>query len=170
MVRSLLKKLLGKKTVASNTISIIPPTSAPTGATFTVAGPTGASGTNGIIYNGTAATSYTSMGMIYSSAAPTTTYTTANVTWQGSNWNGHADIQAENAHLSGDVIIKGKSLTTTLSGVSDSLAKIEQRLAIIHENPGMEEKWEELRKLGDEYRRVEAEILSKEKVWKILQD
>jgi hypothetical protein len=61
----------------------------------------------------------------------------------------------------GDVKIKGKSLTDTLN-------KIEERLAIIHCNEALEEKWEELRNLRKAYMELEAEIIEKEKMWVIL--
>lgn len=65
------------------------------------------------------------------------------------------------AEFEGDVKIKGKSIT-------DTLDKIEQRLAILHPNEKLEEKWLELKKLGDMYRELEKDILSKEKIWEIL--
>lgn len=63
--------------------------------------------------------------------------------------------------LEGELRIKGKDLNKIISD-------IEQRLAILHVNPGLEEKWQELKNLGDQYRALEAEILEKERMWKVL--
>ena len=65
------------------------------------------------------------------------------------------------AEFEGDVKIKGKSLSETLN-------KIEERLAILHPNEQLESKWEELKKLGDAYRALEKDIIEKEKIWETL--
>jgi len=65
------------------------------------------------------------------------------------------------ANFEGDLKIKGVSL-------SDTLAKIEERLAILRPNEVLEEKWEKLKELGKAYREMEKDILEKEKIWKIL--
>ena len=66
-----------------------------------------------------------------------------------------------NAEFDGDVTIKGVS-------ISETLEKIEDRLAILHPNEELEEKWERLRELRREYSELEKDILEKEKIWKIL--
>jgi len=65
------------------------------------------------------------------------------------------------AQFDGDISIKGKSLNETLT-------KIEERLAILHPNPKLEEKWEKLKELSKQYRELEAEIIEKEMIWNIL--
>lgn len=65
------------------------------------------------------------------------------------------------ADFEGEVTIQGKSLT-------EMLDKIEERLAILHPNPELEDKWDELKELGKRYKELEAEIIEKEKVWAIL--
>lgn len=65
------------------------------------------------------------------------------------------------AEFEGDIKIKGKSLVKTLE-------QIEDRLAIVHRNEALEEKWEELRELARKYKALEQEILEKEKMWKLL--
>lgn len=60
-----------------------------------------------------------------------------------------------------DIQIKGKSL-------ADTLAAIESRLAILHTRPDLEERWEKLRILGDQYRAMEQEVLEGEKLFEIL--
>ena len=66
-----------------------------------------------------------------------------------------------NAEFDGDIKLKGKSLDETLT-------RIEQRLAILHVNTRLEKKWKKLKELGDQYRELEAEIIEKEEIWKIL--
>ena len=66
-----------------------------------------------------------------------------------------------NANFEGDIIIQGKSL-------GDTLASIESRLAILHPNIELEEKWENLRGLRQAYVELEREIIEKEKMWAIL--
>lgn len=65
------------------------------------------------------------------------------------------------ANIEGDLKLKGKS-------IKDSLEKIEERLAILHPNEELEEKWENLRGLRKMYMDLEAEIIEKEKMWSIL--
>ena len=65
------------------------------------------------------------------------------------------------AEFDGDLKIQGKSLL-------ESLDNIEKRLAILHSNKKLEEKWERLKALGDMYRELEAEIIEKEEIWSIL--
>ena len=99
----------------------------------------------------------------------TGTYTLTNTNGTGGtlglDWNIAPQKQVlhvqGDAEFEGDVKIKGKSLT-------DMLDKIEERLAILHPNEKLEEKWLELKKLGDMYRALEKDILEKEKIWETL--
>jgi hypothetical protein len=75
---------------------------------------------------------------------------------QGSTLNVKGDADFE-----GEVKIKGKSLT-------EMFEKIEERLAILHPNPELEEKWDNLRALRNAYMELEAEIKEKEAMWGIL--
>lgn len=65
------------------------------------------------------------------------------------------------ANFEGEVTIKGKSLT-------DMFEKIEERLAILHPNSELEDRWDELKELGKRYKELEQELIEKEKVWAIL--
>ena len=57
-----------------------------------------------------------------------------------------------------DIEINGESLV-------DMLKAIEQRLNILKPNEQLESEWEELRALGDQYRKLEAQIQAKMKTW-----
>lgn len=63
----------------------------------------------------------------------------------------------ETATFEGDVIIKGKNLANTLE-------EINKRLNILTVDPELEGRWDELKRLGDQYRALEANILSKERL------
>lgn len=67
------------------------------------------------------------------------------------------------AEFEDDITIKGKSLSKILDG-------IEKRLAILHVNEQLENRWQELKELGDRYRELEADIISREQMFKTLKD
>ena len=77
------------------------------------------------------------------------------------NLSGHSLKVKGDADFDGEVTIKGKSLT-------DMIEKIEERLAILHPNIELEDKWDELKELGKRYKELEQEIIEKEKIWSIL--
>ena len=66
-----------------------------------------------------------------------------------------------NADISGELTVQGVKL-------SDRLDKIEERLGILRPNDELEAKWENLRALRNAYTELEAEIIEKEAMWKIL--
>ena len=109
--------------------------------------------------------------------SPGTIYTTnlgspgQTLTWNGTNpvWatpsttlNTPLKVNGD-AEIDGDIKIKGKSL-------SEAIENIEKRLAILHPNEKLEEKWEELKALGERYRELEKDILEKEKIWNMLKE
>ena len=65
------------------------------------------------------------------------------------------------ANFEGEIKLKGKSL-------NDTLSKIEERLAILHPNERLEEKWAKLKELRKQYQELETDILEKEKIMEIL--
>jgi hypothetical protein len=84
-----------------------------------------------------------------------------NLVWKD-NWQHDTKLKVQgDAEFDGDVKIKGRN-------ISEMFEKIEQRLAILHPNEKLEEKWEELKKLGDAYRALEKDILEKEQIWNTL--
>ena len=86
---------------------------------------------------------------------------TSNVISTDPSLKGNSLSVKGNADFEGEVTIKGKNL-------SEMLEKIDERLAILHPNPKLEDKWDELRELGKRYRELEQELIEKEKVWTIL--
>ena len=79
----------------------------------------------------------------------------------GNSGNGTKLQVKGDAEFEGDIKLKGQSL-------NDILDKIEERLAILHPNINLEEKWEKLRELRKQYRELEADILEKEQIIEIL--
>ena len=67
-------------------------------------------------------------------------------------------ISNQNSTLVADIRINGISLT-------DVLKNIEQRLNILRPNTELEAEWHQLRELGDQYRRLEAEFKEKSLMW-----
>jgi hypothetical protein len=63
----------------------------------------------------------------------------------------------------GDIKIGGKSLT-------EAIEKIEERLGILHPNPELEDRWEQLKQLRKQYQELEKDLLEKEKMLKILKE
>ena len=95
----------------------------------------------------------------------TTTGTNGTIDWASITTDQHMKsntLQVNgDANFEGDVKIKGKSIV-------ESLERIEEKLAILHPNEELEEKWENLRGLRKAYMELEAEIIAKEKMWNIL--
>ncbi len=60
-----------------------------------------------------------------------------------------------------DIVVNGVSLM-------ESIRNIESRLAILRPSTELEAEWEELKRLGDEYRSLEKEIREKMAAWEIL--
>jgi hypothetical protein len=60
-----------------------------------------------------------------------------------------------------DIVVNGESLMDTLRGIQD-------RLNILRPNTELEAEWDELRELGDQYRKLEAQFAEKTKMWSAL--
>jgi hypothetical protein len=93
-----------------------------------------------------------------------TGYTIAN---NGSSYNSAwTDIQSKlqvqgDAEFHGDITVKGRSLTETLE-------RIEERLAILIPNVRLEEDWKELQNLRQQYVELERQLLEKQRTFDIL--
>jgi len=120
--------------------------------TYTI---TTSNNTGGGLYwglNGTSAGS----GQVLTTNGTSGSWVTANPSLKGATLSVKGDADFE-----GEVTLKGKKL-------SDMFEKIEERLAILHPNPELEEKWDNLRALRNAYKELEAEIIEKESMWAIL--
>lgn len=92
--------------------------------------------------------------------------------WNNTTWTATASPYTVNnyptvmrvetdAEFNGDVKIRGVSL-------DERLNVIEERLGILRPNNDLEGRWEKLKALGEEYRRLEKEILEGESIWDTL--
>ena len=72
----------------------------------------------------------------------------------------------------GKISIKGENADLDINGVSlkDFMQRVEQRLAILTPDARLEAEWEELRTLGERYRKLEKEILDRMKTFDILKN
>ena len=46
-----------------------------------------------------------------------------------------------------------------------AITEIQQRLNILQPNTKLEAEWDQLRELGEQYRKLEANIVEKQKIW-----
>ena len=71
--------------------------------------------------------------------------------------SGQIDIKGEKA----DIRINGKSMNKWME-------QVEQRLNILTPNPELEKEWDDLRRLGERYRKLEKKCQEKAKMWEAL--
>jgi hypothetical protein len=142
--------------MSSDSIDTITLTGTGGSPTYTISSPGNVSGG---LYWGLNGTSAGSSGQVLTSNVTNTGW--ANISLAEPNLQGATLKVNGNADFDGEVTIKGKNLT-------DMLEKIEERLAILHPNEELEDKWDELKELGKRYKELEAEIIEKEKIWAIL--
>lgn len=108
------------------------------------------------------------------------TTTSVPYTWKTNGTNTFTDYgnailnsgTSTNVHISGDGITMESGADIKIGGKSlmEAIEKIEERLAILKPNSELEDRWEQLKELGKQYKELEAEILEKEKIMKILKD
>ena len=145
--------MMSSAIMASDSIDTITLTGTGSSPTYTISSPGNVSG--GLYWGLNSGSS----GQALTSNGTNTSW--ANITLAEPDIKGATLKVNGNADFDGEVTIKGKNLT-------DMLEKIEERLAILHPNPKLEDKWDELKELGKRYKELEAEIIEKEKIWSIL--
>jgi hypothetical protein len=98
---------------------------------------------------------------VYTTNSPYQTLTTG--TSVGIDYNmkvaqtGQIDIRGTDA----DIRINGKSMNRWME-------QVEQRLNILTPNPELEKEWDELRRLGERYRKLEKKCQEKAQMWEAL--
>ena len=90
----------------------------------------------------------------------TTTSTGASDPWLNTNISNTLSVQGD-AEFDGEVTVKGRSL-------SEFMESVEQRLNILRPNPALEAEWDQLRKLGEQYRELERQLTEKSQMWATL--
>ena len=70
----------------------------------------------------------------------------------------------------GTLELSGNKADVTINGVSlnETLKTIQERLNILVPNSKFEKEWDELKKLGEQYRKLEAELEEKSRMWTAL--
>ena len=107
-------------------------------------------------------------GSITGAVGSNTIWTTTTTGTGGYNWTipsapttisqgGRISLQGESA----DIDINGRSMSAWM-------AKVEERLNILIPNPELEREWDELRRLGERYRKLEKKCQEKAEMWKQL--
>jgi hypothetical protein len=116
-------------------------------------GGTGAIGSGNLTIGGGNLTMGHAGSYTFSNAYPNTVWTT-NTTAAHLEQSGKMSLRGENA----DLDINGKSLKNWME-------KVEERLNLLTPNPELEKEWDELRRLGERYRRLEKKCQEKAKMW-----
>lgn len=98
---------------------------------------------------------------------PTGSIDTSTFTYNTDYSYGHGYGQV-NIDAGGVTIKEDGDLKIGERSLKEFMDKVEERLAILKVNPELEDKWEDLKKLGEEYRKLEKEILEKEKLMEML--
>jgi hypothetical protein len=93
-------------------------------------------------------------GLTNATIATNTTWSNTAAVFQPS---GQIELKGDQA----DILINGVSLNATLKGIQD-------RLCMLQPNTALEAEWDQLRELGKQYRKLEAELLEKQRAWDIL--
>ena len=72
--------------------------------------------------------------------------------------------------LSGRMELQGAQADIVMNGVSlnDTLKLIQDRLNMLRPNPELEQEWDQLKDLGEQYRELEKQLIEKQKAWDIL--
>jgi hypothetical protein len=147
-----------------------------TGATYTGSLST-ASGTIGSILNttsggggasGATLTTTSSGSLMWNNTNYTATASPYTVSNSTTGWNTFTQPATQGMlKVSGDAVFDGE---VTIRGVrlDERLTAIEERLGILRPNNDLEGKWEKLKALGEEYRKLEKEILEGEDIWAML--
>jgi len=89
----------------------------------------------------------------------------SNIDLSGFNYNPGIDVtQGDIAvHNDGDIKLGERSLKQFMD-------KVDERLNILQPNPELEAEWDELKRLGEQYRKMEQELLEKNKMWEKLKE
>ena len=70
------------------------------------------------------------------------------------------------------ITLGGTTLTEekvkVLDDMKEWMSSVDEKLAILKPNPDLEDRWEELKSLREQYIELEKDLLNKEKVWDII--
>jgi len=104
---------------------------------------------------------------VYTNNSP---YQTLTTTGTGVNIGSSATDYNMKVEQSGQIDIKGEKADIRINGKSMNkwMEQVEQRLNILAPNPELEKEWDDLRRLGERYRKLEKKCQEKAKMWEAL--
>jgi len=104
---------------------------------------------------------------VYTNNSP---YQTLTTTGTGLNIGSSATDYNMKVEQSGQIDIKGEKADIRINGKSMNkwMEQVEQRLNILTPNPELEKEWDDLRRLGERYRKLEKKCQEKAKMWEAL--
>ena len=75
-----------------------------------------------------------------------------------------------NVPVSGRMELRGNQADIVINGVSlnDTLRSIQDRLCMLRPNRELEADWDQLRDLGEQYRKLEKQLIQKQRAWDLL--
>jgi hypothetical protein len=93
-----------------------------------------------------------------------------NIVFQDTTWPHGSLLNSSIQPNSGKILLKGPNADIDINGTSltKMLDEIQTRLNILTVRPELEAEWDELKRLGQQYRKLEAEILAKQKTFDLL--
>jgi hypothetical protein len=98
------------------------------------------------------------------------TYTTTGTSGAGTyNWNNTTPTTVQ-INTDGLTMADGTDITVGGKSLTKAIEQIEERLGILHPNPALEERWDKLKELRQQYIEMEKDLLEKEKLMKILKE
>lgn len=109
-------------------------------------------------------------GYTYTTNHTTLPYTIGTALGTGPITQPNVSISNTQFENNGKIIMKGEKADIEINGKSMCawMEKVEQRLNILHPNPDMEKDWDELRRLGERYRKLEKKCQEKSLMWETL--
>ncbi len=119
----------------------------------------------GASYSGNVTIGGTGGGGIY--VLPAGTGTSTSYAWNGIGTSSWADTNQKKLTVTGDAEFEG-NIHMNGRNLTDVLSHIESRLAILRPNPALEEEYNSLKELGDQYRELERKLMEKQRTFDIL--
>lgn len=88
----------------------------------------------------------------------------------GFSWNTDTHVHIKNENQSGVIQLTGENADIKINDRSlmEVLDSIEQRLGLLKCREDLESEWDELRELGDRYRKLQQQIEEKTRMWDAL--
>ncbi|CAB4133570.1 hypothetical protein UFOVP257_292 [uncultured Caudovirales phage] len=98
-------------------------------------------------------------------------YTTSHNSWNNAaSWaTTNNDIKPNTIQVNGDAEFKG-NITWQGRDMRGWFEAVESRLSILQPNPQLEEDFDRLKELGDQYRALEKELLEQQRIFDILKN